>query len=579
MPSSPQRQRDYRSSPLRQGGPPAGGGWNGMYGGMPPNQHHPFHAMGMKHEYDTSPSRFGAAAAGGGGGPSPPGSGPNPQYGGGPQAFHPAMAQGGSGSAAAAAAAAAAMGQFGQFPFYGGFPGPHPSNGGYFPPTSHGHHPDLGLNRSLSTGSVGGGSGTGGGGTKGGKGGGKYPSASPTRSKQGYSSSNNNSPNDAPSQSSSYKNKSNASTPTNSKGGGAEGAIKETSSIDSKSPDKSTSLENKFSPSPDTAESKINVGTMSGFDYGDEDDMASGVNPMRSDFHFFAMDKKDAFIEEIKSEKSKPNQEDGKNDESKEKEGQEGKEEEEEHTPFAIMTSLNERLLKLWEETPARSKAMFMQREESDRYRFMSEDEIASRHCATLTSRTSGAARKNANANSTEISLNTSMKEGEETEETEETEKTKDSNEKSSGISGQKRVSLQTAPSTDNKNGEDNVTSEFESPTKKKKEDKDESVAKEEKQEDKDNEVAKNQTDEQMQDVTEPTDEQTKNTKMEDDKEVKVDEEKEDDKEEKAKTESDDLSKGDEKIKEKSNAQTKDNGEEGNNVDAIKTDVEPKDKS
>ena len=155
--------------------------------------------------------------------------------------------------------------------------------------------------------------------------------------------------------------------------------------------------------------------------FDQDDELTSAVNPMRSDFHFFAMDHKEEAIDYVKKEEAKTDT-----------------------SPFKIITDLNERLLKMWEGTSPRVRTVYMQKEESDRYRFMSEDEIASRNCATLTSRTS--TRKsthNAVANVV----------------------TKDEEDDSHDKSGTKRQTVN--DSTDGVN----KSSEYESPTKKIKED------------------------------------------------------------------------------------------------------------
>jgi hypothetical protein len=48
---------------------------------------------------------------------------------------------------------------------------------------------------------------------------------------------------------------------------------------------------------------------------------------------------------------------------------------------------LNSRLIKEWEDASQIVREAYMEKEEEDRKRFMADDEIASRHCATLTAR------------------------------------------------------------------------------------------------------------------------------------------------------------------------------------------------
>ena len=55
--------------------------------------------------------------------------------------------------------------------------------------------------------------------------------------------------------------------------------------------------------------------------------------------------------------------------------------------PLLVNTNLNTRLKVAWENLTNDERDAFMIKEEEDRRRFMEEDEIASRHCATLTAR------------------------------------------------------------------------------------------------------------------------------------------------------------------------------------------------
>jgi len=92
------------------------------------------------------------------------------------------------------------------------------------------------------------------------------------------------------------------------------------------------------------------------------DDMVSRVSAMRSDFHFYAEDNKQIAFDEIQSESILKD-------------------------PVAIIAKLNEQLMTMWEGEPNNRRNEYMMKEEMDRTRFMNEDEIESRHCATLTSR------------------------------------------------------------------------------------------------------------------------------------------------------------------------------------------------
>jgi len=54
---------------------------------------------------------------------------------------------------------------------------------------------------------------------------------------------------------------------------------------------------------------------------------------------------------------------------------------------YLLTTLLNARLIRNWENAPSSTRSQYMKKEEADRKRFMSEEEVASRHCATLTAR------------------------------------------------------------------------------------------------------------------------------------------------------------------------------------------------
>lgn len=97
-------------------------------------------------------------------------------------------------------------------------------------------------------------------------------------------------------------------------------------------------------------------------------EMPTAVEPMRSAFHFYVDDMQDklrpAAVEEVKRS-------------TKEKEVD----------LFLLNTSLNSRLMKEWEDSERSVRDVYLNKEEEDQKRFMKEDEIASRHCATLTAR------------------------------------------------------------------------------------------------------------------------------------------------------------------------------------------------
>lgn len=106
--------------------------------------------------------------------------------------------------------------------------------------------------------------------------------------------------------------------------------------------------------------------------YQDVDDMVSRVKPMRSDFHFYAEDHKKDVMQGLQSA----------TDWSKK-------------DAVDVISELNERLLKKWEDETDDVRNFYLTKEELDKTRFMNEEEIGSRHCATLTSRPKGCGHLN----------------------------------------------------------------------------------------------------------------------------------------------------------------------------------------
>ena len=92
------------------------------------------------------------------------------------------------------------------------------------------------------------------------------------------------------------------------------------------------------------------------------------VKPIRSDFHFFVKAKADEYRKLAEEEVRKTT---------------EGSE----LDLFLVNSNLNTRLMKAWEDLKKEERDIYVVKEEEDRRRFMEEDEIASRHCATLTAR------------------------------------------------------------------------------------------------------------------------------------------------------------------------------------------------
>jgi len=89
------------------------------------------------------------------------------------------------------------------------------------------------------------------------------------------------------------------------------------------------------------------------------------VAPIRTDFHFFVDDVDESVREEAENECGEQHKED----------------------LFLLYSNMNARLIQKLKVLPRARRAVYMAKEEQDRLRFQNDDEIASRHCATLTAR------------------------------------------------------------------------------------------------------------------------------------------------------------------------------------------------
>jgi len=98
----------------------------------------------------------------------------------------------------------------------------------------------------------------------------------------------------------------------------------------------------------------------------------SEVKPIQTDFHFFVSDVRDKL--KIEAEKEvRASITTAASDEELDR--------------YLVNTNLNARLMKAWEDLSQQEREKYGKKEEVDRKRFMEEDEVASRHCATLTAR------------------------------------------------------------------------------------------------------------------------------------------------------------------------------------------------
>ena len=94
------------------------------------------------------------------------------------------------------------------------------------------------------------------------------------------------------------------------------------------------------------------------------------VKPIQTDFHFFVKEHLEKY-RKLAEEEVKKTLKDGETD----------------LDPLLVNSNLNTRLMKAWEDLTKEDRDAYMVKEEADRRRFMEDDEIASRHCATLTAR------------------------------------------------------------------------------------------------------------------------------------------------------------------------------------------------
>ena len=102
----------------------------------------------------------------------------------------------------------------------------------------------------------------------------------------------------------------------------------------------------------------------------------AAVEPMKQDFYFFAVDNKEEYLAQAKAAVREAISTAPPTTETIE-----------EDDPYLTMTNLNERLMASWLEQPRSVRTQYLSKEEGDRRRFQLDDEVASRHCATLTAR------------------------------------------------------------------------------------------------------------------------------------------------------------------------------------------------
>ena len=107
----------------------------------------------------------------------------------------------------------------------------------------------------------------------------------------------------------------------------------------------------------------------------------SEVKPIQSEFHLFVADMREKLKEAAEKEVMES---------LKKKQGKDVSD----MDPFLVYTNLNDRLMRAWEQLSREEREVYSGKEEDDRRRFMEEDEVASRHCFTLTARVRAEQRK-----------------------------------------------------------------------------------------------------------------------------------------------------------------------------------------
>jgi len=103
------------------------------------------------------------------------------------------------------------------------------------------------------------------------------------------------------------------------------------------------------------------------------------VKPIQTDFHFF--------VKEVREKLRVQAEQEVRSSIQKDPIASDAAAAADDDDAYLINTNLNARLMKAWEDLSSIQRESYGKKEEVDRRRFMEEDEIASRHCATLTAR------------------------------------------------------------------------------------------------------------------------------------------------------------------------------------------------
>jgi len=144
---------------------------------------------------------------------------------------------------------------------------------------------------------------------------------------------------------------------------------------DEVSPDTKITKTSSFEKKKDQSSSPVITSKIT--DATEEDILSSNVDPMRSSYHFYALELKETHINASRDLVLR----------QMEKVSDVSTYNSENIDPYLVTTALNERLMRCWENESSITRNIYLSKEEEDRQRFMTEDEIAGRHCATLTAR------------------------------------------------------------------------------------------------------------------------------------------------------------------------------------------------
>jgi len=107
-----------------------------------------------------------------------------------------------------------------------------------------------------------------------------------------------------------------------------------------------------------------------------EEPLTTAVEPMKQDFYLYAVDNMEECLEQARAAVREAISTAPPTNTAIE-----------EDDPYLTMTNLNERLMASWQAQSRPVRMQYLSKEEEDRRRFQLDDEVASRHCATLTAR------------------------------------------------------------------------------------------------------------------------------------------------------------------------------------------------